>query len=75
MDLDAFLYDFVKEVRELDPNYPAAQHGRRITVSIRCWICDAPMRATLKGITGHGGYFGCERCLVRCVTYTANVLN
>lgn len=33
-------------------------------LKIDCIICDAPARAFLKGIIGHNGYCGCERCNV-----------
>ena len=27
------------------------------------FTCDAPARSFLKCVKGHGGYYGCERCI------------
>lgn len=64
MNLDAFLYDFVTELKRLDPRN-GGNPERKCAVALRLMICDAPMRAQLKGIVGHSGYWSCERCRVR----------
>lgn len=28
-------------------------------------ICDAPQRSECKGCKGHGGYYACERCVIK----------
>ncbi|KAK0062244.1 transposase domain-containing protein [Biomphalaria pfeifferi] len=33
-----------------------------ITIHVSCFVCDAPARAYIKQIKGHGGYYGCEKC-------------
>jgi hypothetical protein len=65
MPLDAFLYDFLDELKRLDPGSPKG--NQKCAVALRLMICDAPMRATLKGTVGHTGYWACERCRVRYV--------
>lgn len=61
------MHDTLGELKALSPNATALEEkpNRRITVEVRAWICDAPMRALLKGIVGHGGFYGCERCVTR----------
>lgn len=47
------------------------------SIEVSSFVCDAPARAYLKVITGHTGYFGCERCdqkgvydmVYRCTTF------
>lgn len=64
---NAFLYDFLRELRELSlHNTNEGEVSKRsCTVELRVMICDAPMRAYLKGVTGHSGFWSCERCTVR----------
>lgn len=38
--------------------------GQQFDVKIKCFICDTPARAFLKGIIGHTGLNACERCEV-----------
>ena len=39
--------------------------NKTITVSIKCFVCDAPARAFLKCVVNHTGYSSCERCEVK----------
>lgn len=39
-----------------------SKSGFPFIVEISSFICDAPMRAELKGIVNFNGYYGCERC-------------
>ena len=39
-------------------------NGKHIKVTVKCFLCDAPARAFLKGIISHTGYNYCERCCV-----------
>ena len=34
---------------------------------LKQFLCDAPVKATLKGITLHSGYYACERCTAKGV--------
>ena len=64
-----FTKDFVKELAILaDP----AKSGLSFKVLLVCMICDTPQRSECKGIIGHGGYYACERCVVRGVTTPGN---
>ena len=36
-----------------------------ITVSIKCFVCDAPARAFLKCVVNHTGYSSCEKCEIK----------
>jgi hypothetical protein len=36
-----------------------------LTVTVGSFICDAPARAFLKCIKGHGAYYACERCIIK----------
>jgi hypothetical protein len=57
-----FVMDFVEELVEL--NSPQ-RSGLSFKVQLVCMICDTPQRAECKGIIGHGGYYACERCVVK----------
>ena len=62
--VNEYLEEFVEEMTELENN-PPSYEGQTFTVSILCFICDAPARAHLKGIVYHTGYFACERCCTK----------
>lgn len=65
-DMDAFLFDFMEELCELqyDENSPDF-FTKEVTVQLRAVIADGPMRAKLKGVVGHMGFWSCERCRTR----------
>jgi hypothetical protein len=59
--IDAFLSDFIKDLKQVrDSGMPLG--STVVQVAIKGFICDAPARAFIKCIKGHGGYYGCERC-------------
>ena len=39
--------------------------NKTITVSIKCFVCDAPARSFLKCVVNHTGYSSCERCEIK----------
>ncbi|XP_064472847.1 uncharacterized protein LOC135387672 [Ornithodoros turicata] len=59
-----FLRHFVCEVKQLMES-GLCLHGKMLKVAIGCFICDLPARAFIKCITGHTGYYACERCELR----------
>lgn len=51
--------EFIEEMKILgDPS----KSGLPFIVKISSLICDAPMRAELKGVVNFNGYYSCERC-------------
>ena len=61
-DINIFFQKFVSDLsvvceRGLEVN------GRKISVKLNAFICDAPARAHLKNIVGHTSYNSCERCI------------
>ncbi|XP_029156842.1 uncharacterized protein LOC114929464 isoform X1 [Nylanderia fulva] len=39
------------------------QYGKKITVKLNAFICDAPAKSFIKGTRGHNAYFGCGNCI------------
>ena len=67
-----FLIDFFEEYKQLSQD-GLVEDGKRLSVNIISFICDAPARSFLKCIKGHTGYYACERCEVKG-TWDSNVL-
>ncbi|XP_055605845.1 uncharacterized protein LOC129754015 [Uranotaenia lowii] len=63
-DASEFLTPFIDE---LLPILEAGMtvNGYLITVKIRCFICDSPARAFIKGVTSFNGKFGCLKCTTK----------
>lgn len=57
-----FLEPFVKELKTLQI-CGFQYYDICYSVKIQNVICDAPARAFIKCIKGHGGFFGCEQCV------------
>lgn len=65
-DMDAFLYDLMEELKEMKYDESAPDFFEKdVTVQLRAVIADGPMRAKLKGVVGHMGFWSCERCRTR----------
>ncbi|XP_046554432.1 uncharacterized protein LOC124263771 [Haliotis rubra] len=60
--LGEYLNEFVEEMKGLERD-GLDLNGLKIEVSISCFICDTPARAFVKGVKGHNGYSGCDKCL------------
>lgn len=56
-----FLKPFIEEVLSLEET-GIVSNSVTWSINIVCFICDAPARSFVKGIVGHSGYWGCERC-------------
>ena len=59
----SFLEDLVDELGNLHLNQQYLH--REYSISIGCFICDAPARSFLKGTVSHTGYYSCERCTIK----------
>jgi len=57
-----YVADFVQELQCL-PETGLTCNNNHLTIHIDCFVCDAPARAFIKNIKGHGGYRGCEKCV------------
>jgi hypothetical protein len=64
--LNLYLEEFLAEMRTLIIQ-GLNVNNQIISVSIRCFVCDAPARSFLKNTTGHSGYYACERCITKGV--------
>lgn len=56
-----FLNEFVTEYKMITSKGLQFQGNQHLVV-ISAIICDAPARAMIKNIKGHGGYAGCDKC-------------
>ena len=63
--LNDFLADFINEMKILKNDGLVITANKTITVSIKCFVCDAPARAFLKCVVNHTGYSSCERCEIK----------
>ena len=62
--LSRYLSRFINEVNYLLENGLIIDNVL-FSIKIICIICDIPTRAFIKSITGHQGYYACERCTVK----------
>lgn len=63
-NLEVFLDDLVNELNELLENGVTIRN-KHFEVEIKCFVCDTPARALIKGTKSHTGFFSCERCNTR----------
>ena len=63
--LNDFLADFINEVKILKNDGLVVTSNKTITISIKCFVCDAPARAFLKCVVNHIGYSSCEMCEIK----------
>lgn len=61
--LPIFLKDFCPDLDDLLDNGIHVD-GKLYNVEVKAFVCDAPGRAYVKGVKGHGAFAGCERCTV-----------
>ena len=59
---EIFLADFVTEFCSLK-KYGIFVNGNHFNIHAKAFVCDVPARAFIKGIKGHNGYYGCEKCI------------
>ncbi|XP_044744771.1 uncharacterized protein LOC123306715 [Coccinella septempunctata] len=60
-DLSAFLLPFVKEAKIIFSE-GLIVNETKISVKLRCFVCDSPARAFIKGVTNFNGKHGCLKC-------------
>ena len=60
--VDLFLEDFVQEMKKLIDNGIVCG-GCRYSISINCFVCDAPARSYVKCCKSHNGHSACEKCI------------
>lgn len=59
--LKEFMLEFIAELSHLAKN-SLKVNERTVSIQIRAFCCDTPARAFIKGIKGHNGYYGCDKC-------------
>ena len=59
---DDLLHQFLHDYQTYEESRSTNSSCRQLKINIRAFVCDAPVRASLKGIIGHSGYHACERC-------------
>ncbi|XP_044744741.1 uncharacterized protein LOC123306687 [Coccinella septempunctata] len=65
VDLALYLGPFVQEMQQiLKHGLFIQKYGYHIQIKIRCFICDSPARAFIKGIVNFNGKNGCNKCTV-----------
>ncbi|CAG9789833.1 unnamed protein product [Diatraea saccharalis] len=64
-NLTTYLEDFIAEVNHLlDEGITLSQNcEKKITIKIRCFVCDSPARAFIKGVCNFHGKHGCMKCV------------
>jgi hypothetical protein len=61
--IETFLAPFLLEFKKLQlAGFDC--NNKHFNIDIKFFICDAPARAYLKGIVGHTGKHGCEKCTI-----------
>ena len=59
-----FLFDFVNEAASLTNNGLTIA-GKHYSFVIIGFVCDTPARSFIKCCKEHGGFYACERCIVK----------
>lgn len=62
LSAEMFLRPLLNEIHDLIENGLSVSETELVQVKIDKFILDAPARAFLKCMIGHGGYYSCERC-------------
>lgn len=62
-NMNEYLKEFVEELIYIC-EFGLAHQEKLYKVQLRCFICDAPARASVLNIKSHTGYFCCHRCKI-----------
>ncbi|RVE41155.1 hypothetical protein evm_010229 [Chilo suppressalis] len=61
--LEKYLEKFVTEMKYLlDNGIYLSNCNKTVTIRIRCFVCDSPARAYIKGVCNFNGKHGCLKC-------------
>lgn len=63
-DINEFLNPFVDEVLPLLES-GITINGHKLTITIRCFICDTPARSFIKGVVNFNAKYGCIKCTTK----------
>lgn len=63
-DVATYLNSFIDELLQLLDS-GLTINGHRISIKIRCFICDTPARAFIKGVINFNGKYGCIKCTTK----------
>lgn len=71
--LELYLASFMEELLQLINN--GLEHNNiKFNIKMHSFICDAPAKAFIKCIKGHGGYSACDKCTVYGEYYNGRVV-
>lgn len=65
-NINKYLEQFVSELNDIQRN-GLLVNGKNFCVRVKAFICDRPARSVIKCVKNHGGFYACERCLVKGV--------
>lgn len=60
-NVESYLQRFVEELRRVTTE-GLLINGKKLTVAVRCFVCDSPARAMIKGTVNYNGKHGCQKC-------------
>ncbi|EAT39723.1 AAEL008504-PA [Aedes aegypti] len=63
-DVNAFLNPFIDELLPILES-GIIIHGHRLSIHIRCFVCDTPARSFIKNVTNFNGKYGCIKCTTK----------
>ncbi|XP_021705627.1 uncharacterized protein LOC110678452 [Aedes aegypti] len=63
-DVNAFLNPFIDELLKILES-GIIIHGHRLSIHIRCFVCDTPARSFIKNVTNFNGKYGCIKCTTK----------
>lgn len=73
-DLNWYISTFVHELKHIIEN-GLTVNSKRVSIKVRCFICDTPARCFLKGVIGSNGYSACLKCVTKGkYSYTAKTM-